>query len=83
MKKYAMKKITVLFIGYMLAVALCATGIILNSDIASASNGGIFGGTKSTALDIILWALIVIFTVVVLITSAVMYKNSKPNRSNS
>lgn len=78
-----MKKITALLIGYMLAVALCATGIILNSDTAVASNGGIFGNTKNTTLDIILWVLIGVFTVAALIASVAMYKNSKPTHSNS
>ena len=60
-------------ICYMLAVALCVSGLILNTDPASASSGGfISAGGKIPLVDIVLWSLIVVLTVGIATASGVI-----------
>jgi hypothetical protein len=67
-----MRKLTALAIGYMLGIALCASGIILNTRQATASDGGASGGGSNQTLDIFLWSTIITLTVTVIVVSAIL-----------
>jgi len=76
-----MKKLVALIIGYMLAVALCLSGIILNSDAAFATNGNTnIGGGANPTLNVILWSLIAVLTVAVIAASIIILRKEKATR---
>ena len=79
-----MRQITAILVGYMLAVVLCVSGIIMNSNTSSASPGSPFGGGKNPTLDIVLWVAIGIFTVAVIVATIVIILRARVKpRSNS